>query len=147
MALYEQVVEEIKVALKAKEQIKLTTLRALKNSVDMAVKSGQELNDNLVLKTVQIEIKRRREAASIYQQGKAADRAAAELQEADILAAYLPQQMEEEEITTVIETAVKETQASGIQDMGKVMAQLKDKLANQVDMGEVAKIVKERLSS
>lgn len=147
MALYETISETINTSLKAGEKEKVTTLRTLKNSVDMAVKGGETLGDELVLATVQKEIKRRREAILLYEQGGAPERAAAEQAEIDILAAYQPDQMSEEEVTAEIEKAISETGAAGPNDLGKVMANLKDKLANKADMAQVSKIVREKLTA
>lgn len=147
MALYETISETINTALKAGEKEKVTTLRSLKNAVDMAVKGGETLGDELVLATVQKEIKRRKEAIVLYEQGGAPERAAAEQAEIDILAAYQPAQMSAEEVTATIEQAISETGAAGPNDLGKVMANLKDKLANKADMAQVSKIVREKLAT
>ena len=146
MSLYETISATMTAALKLGEKEKLLVYRGLKSGVDTAAKNGQEINDELVMKVILSEVKKRREAITLYEQAGATDKAAAEKQELAILTPLLPAQLSDSEVTKIIDEVIASTGASSINDMGKVMGALSGQLANKADMGQVSAQVKERLS-
>jgi len=91
-------------------------------------------------------IKQRRESIAQFEQASRKDLADAEKFELEVLSAYLPQQMSDAEVQQELQKAIAESGASGIKDMGKVMALLKPRLAGRADMGKVSNLVKSKLS-
>lgn len=146
MALYDQLNTDLVTALRTHDETAKNTLRGLKSAIDTAVKNGVPLSDELFLTTVQGEIKRRKEAIALYEQGGMGDRAAAEQAEIDCIASYLPAQLSEDEIRSAVTRVVSELGATSMTDMGRVMGHLKTALGASADGATVARLVKEALS-
>lgn len=147
MSLKAQILEDIKLAMKAREQAKLTTLRMLSAAIKQKeVDERVELDDAAVLAIIEKQIKQRNEAAIQFEQGGRQESAEAEKAEAAVLAAYLPAQLSEAEVVAEIQAIVQSVGATGPQDMGKVMAAVKAKLAGKADMSKVSGLVKAALS-
>lgn len=146
MSKLEQLKKDLTDSLKAHQSEKLGVLRLLKNSLDTKEKSGVEITDDVFVAVTQAEVKKRQDAINIYKKAEAADKAAKEQSEIDILAEYLPAGLSEEEISQAITEAIAETGAAGLSDLGKVMGQLKNKLAGRADLGQVSAQVRSRLS-
>jgi uncharacterized protein len=143
--------DELKTAMKAQDQRRVSTLRlvnsALKNADIEARGQGKAaLGDDEVLSVLQKMIKQRHESADLYDKGGRAELAAQEREEIAIISAYLPKQMSEDEAKTAIAGLVKELGASGMKDMGKVMAALKERYAGQMDFGKASPMVKALLA-
>lgn len=146
MALKERISEDMKAAMRAKEAPRLSAIRLLLAALKQKeVDERVELGDADVLGIVEKLIKQRRESIAQYEAAGRADLADAEKFEIQVLSAYLPEQMSEADIAAAVATAVTETGASGVRDMGKVMAVLKPRLAGRADMGKVSAQVKARL--
>jgi hypothetical protein len=105
-----------------------------------------ELSDADVVAVLEKMVKQRRESIAQYEKASRADLADAEKFELQVLTGYLPRQMGDAEILQEVEKAVSESNASGVKDMGKVMALLKGRLAGRADMGKVSGLVKAKLS-
>ncbi|HEX4917432.1 MAG TPA: GatB/YqeY domain-containing protein [Limnobacter sp.] len=147
MSLKAQILEDIKQAMKAREQAKLATLRMLSAAIKQKeVDERVELDDAAVLAIIEKQIKQRNEAAIQFEQGGRAESALAEKAEAAVLGAYLPAQLSEAEVLDVLQALVQSVGASGPQDMGKVMGAAKAKLAGRADMSKVSGLVKQVLS-
>ncbi len=143
----QQIFDDVKAAMKAREQIKLSALRLLTAAIKQReVDERIELDDAAVLAIIEKLIKQRKEAAVQFDAGGRPESAEAERFEITILSAYLPQQLSEAEVQSVVAAAVAEVGASSAQDMGKVMAIVKPKLAGRADMGLVSATVKKALS-
>jgi len=143
----QQIFDDVKAAMKAREQAKLSALRLLTAAIKQReVDERIELADAAVLAIVEKLIKQRKEAAAQFDAGGRPESAEAERFEIAILSAYLPQQLSEAEIHAVVAAAVAEVGALSAQDMGKVMAIVKPKLAGRADMGLVSATVKKALS-
>jgi uncharacterized protein len=143
--------DELKTAMKAQDQRRVSTLRlvnsALKNADIEARGQGKAaLGDDEVLSVLQKMIKQRQESAELYDKGARPELAAQEREEIAIISAYLPKQMSEDEAKTAIAGLVKELGASGMKDMGKVMAALKERYAGQMDFGKASPMVKALLA-
>ncbi len=137
-------------AQKAKNERAVSTLRmvnsTLKNADIEARGSGKPaLGDAEVLSILQKMIKQRQESVEMYKKGARADLVKQEEEEIAIITGYLPKQMSDAEMSTAIETAIKETAAAGMKDMGKVIGSLRGKYAGQMDFGKASGIVKAKL--
>jgi uncharacterized protein YqeY len=147
MALREQLNEDIKIAMKAREAERLAALRLLLSAVKQReVDERITLDDAGVISVVEKMIKQRRESIVQFEKGARADLAAKEKAEIGVLEAYLPQQLGESEIAAAVAEAVAATGAKSPADMGKVMAIVKPKLAGKADMGKVSAMVKAKLA-
>jgi uncharacterized protein len=140
----------LKVAMKAKNERAVSTLRmvnsALKNAdIEARGSSKPPLTDADVLPLLQKMIKQRQESVELYQKGGRADLVKQEQEEIAIIQGYLPKQMSEVEMTAAIEAAIKDTGAAGMKDMGKVIGALKGKYAGQMDMAKASGMVKAKL--
>ncbi len=149
MSIAQQINEDIKSAMKAKEREKLESLRAVKAAILLAASekgASIEVSDETVLKIVQKLVKQRKDSATLYREQNRADLAENEESQAAVIEAYLPQQMSEGDVRTHVKEAVTQTGASGPGDMGKVMGMLTKKLAGLTDGKTISKLVKEELT-
>jgi uncharacterized protein YqeY len=137
----------MKAAMRAKDSARLSTIRLILSGVKQReVDERIQLTDADVVSVIEKMIKQRRESIAQFEKASRTDLAEAEKFELGVLSAYLPQQMSGAELEQAVAAAVKEAGASGIKDMGKVMAILKPRLAGRADMGAVSALVKGRLS-
>ena len=137
----------MKAAMRARDAARLSAVRLLLAAIQQKeVDERIELTDADVLSVIEKMLKQRRESIAQYEKAARNDLADVEKFELGVLTAYLPQQMGEAEIVAAIAAAVAESGASGIKDMGKVMALLKPRVAGKADMGKVSGLVKVRLS-
>ncbi len=148
MSLKTQLTEDMKTAMRAKDQVSLSTIRLINAAIkQFEVDERTEADDAKIISILTKMVKQRKDSAKIYTEAGRQDLADKENAEIEILNRYLPQMMSAEEIKTVVEAAIAETGASGMADMGKVMGVLKTRLAGKADMGEVNKILKAALTS
>jgi hypothetical protein len=146
MTLKQRVTEDMKAAMRAKDAARLSAVRLLLAAMKQKeVDERVELSDADVLGIIDKMVKQRRESIAQYEKAARADLAAVENFEIGVLSAYLPQQMGEAELAQAIAAAVAESGASGVKDMGKVMALLRPRLAGRADMGKVSGLVKAKL--
>jgi uncharacterized protein len=137
----------MKAAMRAKDAARLSAVRLILAAIKQKeVDERIELGDAEVISVLEKMIKQRRESIAQYEKAARTDLVEAEKFELGVLSAYLPQQLGDTEIQKEIQAAVTESGASGIKDMGKVMALLKTRLAGRADMGRVSTLVKSRLS-
>ena len=148
MSLKTQLTEDMKTAMRAKDQVSLSTIRLINAAIkQFEVDERTEADDAKVISILTKMVKQRKDSAKIYTEAGRQDLADKENAEIEILNCYLPQMMSAEEIKTAVEAAVAETGASGMADMGKVMGVLKTRLAGKADMGEVNKVLKAALTA
>ncbi|HEX5765183.1 MAG TPA: GatB/YqeY domain-containing protein [Woeseiaceae bacterium] len=139
--------EDMKQALKAGDKDRLKVVRMLLAAIkQMEVDRRTELNDSGVLGVLEKMVKQRRESVSQFQAGNREDLVDIELAEIAVLETYLPAPLSEVEVDEMIATAIADTGATGIRDMGKVMAHLKSRIQGRADMGAVSAKVKAQLS-
>ena len=146
MSLEISINSDIKSAMIAKDKRKLEALRAVKSAL-LLIKTGKdtsfaEVPEELELKTLQKLIKQRKESAEIFKTQGRADMAEEELYQADIIQAYLPEQMSEDDVKTIVEKIIADTGASSMKDMGKVMGMASKQLAGKADNKIVSNIVR-----
>lgn len=148
MSLKTQLTEDMKTAMRAKDQVSLSTIRLINAAIkQFEVDERTEADDAKVISILTKMVKQRKDSAKIYTEAGRQDLADKENAEIEILNRYLPQMMSAEEIKTAVEAAVAETGASGMADMGKAMGVLKTRLAGKADMGEVNKVLKAALTA
>jgi uncharacterized protein len=137
----------MKAAMRAKDAARLSAVRLILAAIKQKeVDERVELTDADVVSIIEKMIKQRRESIVQFESAARNDLAEAEKFELGVLSAYLPQQMSAAEIAQAVDAAISESGASGVKDMGKVMALLKPRLAGRADMGKVSALVKTRLS-
>ena len=147
MSLKEQITEDMKNAMRAKEAEKLGTIRLLTAAMKQKeVDERVELTDAMVLAIIEKMIKQRKDSISQFEAGGRQDLADKEKAELVILSAYMPAALSDAEISDVVAAAVAEVKPAGPQDMGKVMAIVKAKLAGRADMTAVSALVKAALT-
>lgn len=148
MSLKTQLTEDMKTAMRAKDQVSLSTIRLINAAIkQFEVDERTEADDAKVISILTKMVKQRKDSAKIYTEAGRQDLADKENAEIEILNRYLPQMMSAEEIKTVVEAVIAETGVSGMTDMGKVMGVLKTRLAGKADMGEVNKVLKAALTA
>jgi len=147
VSLKEQIDNDLREALKAKDSVKLGTLRmfsaALKNE-EIALR-GKELDDRKMVEVAGREAKKRKEAIESYKKGGRDELAEKEQKELEVLEKYLPQQLSDDKIKEVVQEVVGETGASGASDFGKVMGVVMSKVKGRADGAKVGEVVKEVL--
>jgi len=149
MSLYDTVSEDIKKAMLAREKDKLEALRGVKAAFQLArteAGAGGGLTPETELKIVQKLVKQRRESAEIYQQQNRQDLADKELLEASVIEQYLPAQMSEQELETVLKAIIERVGAKVPSDMGKVMGVATKELSGKADGKAISTKVKQLLS-
>lgn len=148
MSVQSQVMDQMKVAMKAKDTVALESLRALKSAFLLANTSGGsiELSEDDEIKIVQKLVKQRKDSAAIFQEQDRMDLAEPEIAQAKILEQFLPAQMGEEELKAAIEAIISQTGASSMRDMGKVMGMASQQLAGKADGKAISMVVKQLLS-
>lgn len=148
MSLQENVMTEIKAAMKAKDSVALESLRAIKSAILLAQTdkgAAGELSEEDEIKLVQKLVKQRKDSASIFNEQGRTDLAEPELAQVAIIEKFLPEQLSEEEIEKVVVQTIANVGASGMQDMGKVMGIVSKELAGQADGKTISTIVKRKL--
>jgi uncharacterized protein YqeY len=147
MTLKAKITDDMKDAMRAKDAARLSTIRMLLAAVKQReVDERKELADPEVLAVIDKMIKQRRDSIAQFEAGNRPDLAAKEKAEIDVLAAYMPQPFTDSQIDALIAETIAKTGASGAAGMGKVMAELKPKLAGRADLGAVSAKVKARLA-
>lgn len=148
MSLQNQVMEQMKTAMKAKDTVALESLRAIKSALLLAQTSGAggELSEADETKLIQKLVKQRKDSATIFTEQGRDDLATPELTQAAIIEQFLPEQLTEEEIEKVVVQTIDALGAEGMKDMGKVMGMVSKELAGQADGKTISTIVKNKLS-
>lgn len=149
MTFTERINQDIKSAMLAKEKEKLAALRDIKAKLLLEATSGadSEVSEEAAMKICMKLHKQRMETYALYQQQNREDLAAEELFQAQVIEAYLPKMLTEDEIRNVVASTIEKIAASGPQDMGKVMGVLSSQLAGKADGKVLAAIVKEMLAN
>jgi uncharacterized protein YqeY len=146
----EQIDKDLKRALLSGDKPKVETLRIIKSALlNEAISQGARetgLSDEQIQKILARESKKRQEAADLYQKGGAADRATAELAEKTIIDAYLPEQMDEEQVATIVDEEITKAGSPSMQDMGRIIGAVRAKTGGTADGALIARLVKEKLN-
>ncbi len=146
MALLSDIKQDLKQAMLEKNDLVRDTIRMFLSEVQRyEIDNKEEVDDTKALQIINKMIKQRNDSISQFRDGGRDDLADKEQSEVDILSKYKPAQLSEEEVALKVNEAIEQSGASSMQDMGKVMGQLKS-LAGSADMGLISKLVKEKLS-
>ena len=141
-----KIAEDLKLAMKSGDKFKLSVLRMLKSALQLdSISKKHELNDDEVMSVIKKQVKTRKDSIEEFKKYGKDEEVTKLEQEIEILNAYLPEEMTEEEISKVIDEIFKELNPTSMKDMGRVMKELNVKITN-ADMSLVSKMVKERLN-
>ncbi len=148
MSLPDRLSEDLKTAMKAKDQLRMDVIRMIKAALlNKEIELKKNLDDAEMSKVMTTMLKQRRESIEQYQKAKRDDLAAKEIKEITIIEGYLPKAASPEDIASAVDAAIKETGASSMKDMGNLMKVVMAKLAGQtVDGKQVSDLVKSKLS-
>ena len=147
MSLKEQLLFDMKEAMKSKDSVKLGTVRSVISAVkNQEIDSKKELNDEEILIIVSREVKKRKEAAALYEKGARPELKDKEIQEMEILKTYLPEQVSEEDLRKRIQEVITETGAEGMKDFGKIMKTLVPEFKGKADNAQIKELANEYLS-
>ena len=141
---------DLTASMKARDEVRTRTLRMVLTSVtneEVSGKAAHQLSDDDVLRLLAREARRRREAAEAFAKAGREDQAAAERAEDDVLAEYLPKQLDDGEVAAIVAEVISETGASGMSAMGQVMKAVTPRVAGRAEGGRVAAEVRRALSS
>jgi uncharacterized protein len=147
--LKERLRADLNAAMRARDQVRMRTLRMALTSItneEVAGATARDLTDDEVLKVLTREARKRREAAEAFSAAGRSDQAAAERAEGDVLAGYLPAQLSDDELAALVDAAIAETGASGMAGMGQVMKMVTPRVAGRADGARVAAELRRRLS-
>lgn len=146
MSLKLQISEDMKAAMRAKDSARLGAIRLLQAAIKQReVDERIELSDTDVIAAIEKMLKQRRDSIAAYESANRTDLADIEKFEVSVLQTYLPQQLTEAEVLSLLEQVVVDTGAAGIKDMGKVMAAIKPLVVGRADMGKISGLIKTRL--
>ena len=147
MEILSDIKNDLKQAMLDKNDLVRDTIRMFLSEVQrFEIDNKEEVDDAKALQIINKMIKQRNDSISQFKEGGREDLADKEQQEVEILSKYKPEQLSEEDITEKVKSAIEETGAESMQDIGKVMGVLKSALAGSADMGLVSKIVKDQLA-
>ena len=150
MTLLEQITQEIKTAMKAKDKVSLEALRGIKKELieaSTAEGAGGEVSEEAGVKIMQKMVKQRKDAAAIFVEQGREDLAEKETAEAEIISKFLPEQITGDELEKLVTAIVEKSGASSMKEMGKVMGMASKELAGKADGKEIADLVKKILNS
>jgi uncharacterized protein len=148
--LKERLRTDLSVALRARDQVRLRTLRSALTAItneEVSGKVARELSDDEVLKVLTREARKRREAADAFGSAGREDQAAAERAEGEVLASYLPAQLSDDELGDLVAEVITQTGATGMSSMGLVMKAVTPRVAGRAEGGRVAAEVRKRLAA
>ncbi len=147
MSLQDLLTNDMKDAMRAKDSVRLTTIRQLRSAIkNKEIELGKSLDDEAIISVITTQGKQRREASQMYRENERLELAEKEDAELEILLAYLPAQLSEVEIRSIISAAIAETGATSPKDMGKVMGLVMAKTRGCADGKLVNQLVKELLA-
>ena len=147
MSLKARITEDMKTAMRAKDSARLGAIRLLQAAIKQReVDERIELDDTQIIEAIEKMLKQRRDSIAAYESANRNDLADVEKFEVAVLQEYLPVAFTSEELNAILEKVVVDTAASGIKDMGKVMAAIKPLVVGRADMGKISGLIKTRLS-
>jgi uncharacterized protein len=147
MSLIVEIEDELKDAMRAREQVRTETLRLTLAALRSAEKElGRELKEDEELQVLQRERKRRAEAAEAFRSAGRDEQAAKEEEELDVIEEFMPDPLDDEEVERIVDDAIAETGATSLRDLGRVMADVMPQVAGRVDGSAVSQLVREKLA-
>jgi len=147
MSLEERLVDEMKQAMRSNDKLRLSTIRMIRTAVkNKEIELRKKLDDEEIQRVIQGMLRRNEESIEQFRLGGRMDLVDKESKEGEVLKSFLPQALSTEEILKVIDESIQETQASSLQDLGKVMKSVMPKVTGKADGKVINQLVKERLS-
>lgn len=147
MSLLEQLNSDLKTAMKAKDKLRLAVIRSLKTALTNAkISAGQDLSSDEELSVLSSQLKQRKDSLAEFEKGDRADLAEQTKAEIEIVQAYLPEQLDEAAVVTIVDEAMQATGATSKADFGKVMQYVMPKVKGRADGAMVNQVVKSKLS-
>ena len=149
MTLEERIMQDLKTAMKDKDQATMRAIRAIKAALlnKKTDGSGEAIDEKIEIQILQKLVKSRKESLGIYEAQNRKDLAAIEAEEISVIERYLPEQLSPEEIEKIVDEIIAQTGASSMRDMGKVMGMANSRLAGRADGKTIASLVKNKLQS
>ena len=150
MNIENQINESIKDSMKKKDSLRLESLRSIKSAIlleNTKFSSDKTLDENEIIKILQRLVKQRNDSAKIYNEQNREDLANIEVAQSKIISEFLPEQLNETELTEIINTTITELNASSMKDMGTVISEVNKKVSGRAEGRIIAEIVKNKLSS
>ena len=146
MSLKVKITEDMKEAMRAKDVVRLGTIRLLQSAIKhREVDERIELTDQDVMAVIEKMLKQRRDSIEAYESAQRQDLANVEKAEVVILQSYLPQALSDAEVSAILDTAIKAANATSIKEMGQVMAIVKPQVVGRADMGKLSTLIKQKL--
>ncbi len=151
--LLDLIKEDLKIAMKAKDSLTVSTLRMVTSAIknveinNRASGSSGSINESEIIQLISKMIKQRKESAEIFSTSSRKDLEKKENDEIKIIQKYMPLQIDDSKINSILDEAIEETDSVQIRDMGKVMSFLKDNYSGQMDFGKVSVMLKDKLKS
>ncbi|MBT6377787.1 MAG: GatB/YqeY domain-containing protein [Flavobacterium sp.] len=151
--LLDLIKEDLKIAMKAKDSLTVSTLRMVTSAIknveinNRVSDSSGPINESEIIQLISKMIKQRKESAEIFSTSGREDLEKKENDEIKIIQKYMPLQIDDSKINSILDEAIKETDSVQIRDMGKVMSFLKDNYSGQMDFGKVSGMLKDKLKS
>ncbi len=147
MSLEERLMDEMKQAMKSNDKARLSTIRMIRAAVkNKEIDLRNKLDDDEILRVIQGMVRKSEESIEQFKAGGRMDLVEKETKEIEILRSYLPQALSKEDVIRIIDESIRETEASSLKDLGKVMKSVMPKLAGKADGKLINQLVKERLS-
>lgn len=147
MSIKQTISEDMKTFMRAKDKARLGAVRLLQASIKQKeIDDRVELTDDQVLSVIQKMLKQRKDSIEAYQKADRQDLIDQEQLEIDVLSKYMPEPLTDDEVSKIIDEVISEVNATDMKDMGKVVGVLKSKISGRADMGQVSKIVREKLT-
>jgi len=146
MSLKVKITEDMKEAMRAKDVVRLGTIRLLQSAIKQReVDERIELTDQDVMAVIEKMLKQRRDSIEAYELAQRQDLADVEKAEGVILQSYLPQALSDAEVSAILDAAIKSANAKSIKEMGQVMAIVKPQVVGRADMGKLSTLIKQKL--
>lgn len=146
--MIEKIDKAVLEALRSKDQKRLKVLRSLKAALKYKqIEKKEKLSDDEAISVLKAQVKSRKQAIELYEQGNRPELAANEKYEIEVIESFLPKPLSEEALQLAVDEVITELAASSMKDMGKVMTSLKEKLGNQADGKILSKLVKQKLQA
>jgi uncharacterized protein YqeY len=147
MGLEERLVEEMKVAMKSSDKLRLSTIRMIRSTIkNKEIELRKPLDDETIQRVIQGMVRKGEESLEQFRLGGRVDLVEKESKEIEVLKSFLPQPLTQEEVVKIIDQTIEETQVTSLKDLGKVMKSVMSKLQGKADGKLINQLVKERLS-
>lgn len=148
MSLVEKINDDVKLAMKSQDKEKLNVIRMVKSAIQLSkIELKHDLSDEEVIDVISKQIKMRKDSVEEFTKANRKDLAEQSQHEIEILNEYMPEQLSKEEVMSIIDQVFEKIQPTSPKQMGLVMKEVTPKIKGKFDMGEVSKIIKEKLNS